>query len=278
MAGSALVLGGGGVTGVAWELGILSGLLESGLDLTTADLVVGSSAGSVVGAQLTTVDSLDDLYQRQLDGYGSEIAAHIGLGTIAKLGLATLRSRDEQRALAHIGAMALAARTVGEADRRVVIAGRLPVHAWPQRRLLITAVAADNGEFTVFDRDSGVPLVDAVAASCAVPGVWPTVPINGRRYFDGGLRSPANADLAAGCDRVVVIAPVATSFRRHNTPAAQVAALPPMTRSLLITPDDAARQAIGRNVLDPAHRAPAAKAGRRQSLDLIAAVERVWSA
>ncbi|MDT5024794.1 MAG: hypothetical protein QOE61_1220, partial [Micromonosporaceae bacterium] len=171
----------------------------------------------------------------------------------------------------------VAAHTVDEAQRRAVIADRLPVHAWPDRRLLVTAVAADNGEFTVFDRDSGVALVDAVAASCAVPGVWPPITIYGRRYIDGGVRSPANVDLVAGYDRVVVIAPMTTSLRRRATPAAQVAALPPMTRTLLITPDKAAKKAIGRNVLDPLRRAPAAKAGRRQSLDLIAAAERVWS-
>ena len=277
MASSALVLGGGGVTGIAWELGILSGLFEAGLDLTTAELVVGSSAGSVVAAQITTVDSLESLYLRQVEGFGSEIAAQMSLATLAKLGFAALRTRDEQRALANIGAMAVAAHTVEEAQRRAVIADRLPVHTWPDRRLLVTAVAADTGEFTVFDRDSGVALVDAVTASCAVPGVWPPITIDGRRYIDGGVRSPANVDLVAGYDRVVVIAPMTASVRRRATPAAQVAALPPMTRTLLITPDDAAKKAIGRNVLDPLHRAPAAKAGRRQSLDLIAAVERVWS-
>jgi NTE family protein len=277
VAGSALVLGGGGVTGIAWELGMLSGLFEAGLDLTTADLVVGSSAGSVVAAQITTVDSLESLYLRQIEGFGSEIAAQMSLATLAKLGFAALRTRDEQRALANIGAMAVAAHTVEEAQRRAVIADRLPVHTWPDRRLLVTAVAADSGEFTVFDRDSGVALVDAVTASCAVPGVWPPITINGRRYIDGGVRSPANVDLVAGYDRVVVIAPMTASVRRRATPAAQVAALPPMTRTLLITPDDAAKKAIGRNVLDPLRRAPAAKAGRRQSLDLIAAVERVWS-
>jgi NTE family protein len=275
---NALVLGGGGVTGVAWELGILSGLEEAGLDVAGADVVVGTSAGSVVAAQITNGGSVDSLYQRQLGGSGSEIAARLGMGTIAKLAFASLRTRDERRALAYIGAMAMAADTMGESERRGVIASRLLGHEWPDRRLLITAVAADNGEFTVFDRESGVSIVDAVGASCAVPGVWPPVTINGRRYIDGGTRSPANVDLAAGCDRVIVIAPLAASFRRRSTPAAQLAALTPPARTLLISPDDSAKSAIGRNVLDPARRAPAAKAGRRQALDLIAAVERVWSA
>jgi NTE family protein len=278
VAGSALVLGGGGVTGVAWELGILSGLCEAGLDVTGGDLLVGTSAGSVVAAQVTTGESVDELYQRQLEGPGKEIAARLGVGVIAKLAFANLRTRDPQRAQAYIGSMALAADTMSEAERRAIIAARLPEATWPDRRLLITAVAADNGEFTVFDRNSDVSIVDAVGASCAVPGVWPPVTINGRRYIDGGMRSPANVDLAAGSDRVIVIAPITSSFRRQSGAAAQLAALTPMARTLLISPDDAAKVAIGRNVLDPARRAAAAKAGRRQALDIIAAVEQVWTA
>jgi NTE family protein len=275
--GNALVLGGGGVTGVAWELGILVGLREAGLDVTGADLVVGTSAGSAVAAQVLSGESLDNLYGLQLAEPRSEIAARIRFATIAKMAFASLRTRDDQRARAYIGAMALAADTMGEEERRTVIASRLPADKWPDTRLLITAVAADDGEFVVFDRESGVSLVDAVGASCAVPGVWPPVTINGRRYVDGGMRSAANVDLATGHDRIVVVAPVTASFRRRSAPAAQLAALAPTARTLLISPDEAARRAIGRNVLDPARRAAAAKAGRRQALDLIAAVERVWS-
>src|SRR5215469_4898613 len=64
----ALVLGAGGVTGIAWETGLLKGLRDAGLDLTGADLVVGTSAGSVVAAQITTGVPLDELYGRQVDG------------------------------------------------------------------------------------------------------------------------------------------------------------------------------------------------------------------
>ncbi len=128
----------------------------------------------------------------------------------------------------------------------------------------------------VFDRDSGVSLVDAVGASCAVPGVWPPVTINGRRYIDGGVRAPANVDLAAGYDRVVVLAPISVAFRRDARVAAQVAALPAGTHTVVIAPDPAAGRAIGRNVLDPARRASAARAGRAQAAHVLAAVREVW--
>ena len=140
----------------------------------------------------------------------------------------------------------------------------------------MTAVEASNGGFRVFDRDSGVDLVDAVAASCAVPMVWPPMPIGGHAYVDGGVRSAVNADLAAGADRVVVIAPIARATRASGRIDRQLATLGPDVRSVIVTPDKAARAAFGRNVLDPARRAPAARAGREQAASVLDAVRAVW--
>jgi NTE family protein len=273
----ALVLGGGGVTGVAWEIGVIAGLTAHGVDLAGADLIVGTSAGSVVAAQITSGTPVEQLYQRQLTTTTNEIAARLRLPTIIRLAVAVLGARDQQRGRARVGAMALRARTVPEADRRAVIARRLPQQTWPARPLRITAVAADTGEFVVFDRDSGVALVDAVGASCAVPGVWPPVTIGGRRYIDGGIRSPANVDVAATASRIVVLAPITSGLRRGTSVPAQVAALPPSSMVVVVAPDGPARSAIGRNVLDPARRAPAARAGRRQADEWAARVAAVWS-
>jgi NTE family protein len=277
VAGSALVLGGGGVTGIAWELGLLAGLADGGVDLSGADLIVGTSAGSVVGALIATVDSLEELYEGQTAAVGAEVTARMGLGLLLRLAAATLSTRDERKALTRIGAVALAADTMSESDRRAVISSGLPIQEWPDRRLMVTAVAADNGEFVTFDRESGVSLVDAVAASCAVPGVWPPVTIRRRRYIDGGMRSPVNADLAEGYDRVIALAPINTSFRSGQSAAGQLARLPQGTRTLLIGPDQPARAAIGNNMLDPQRRGPAAQAGRRQADDVRADVAKIWS-
>ncbi len=135
MTGRALVLGGGGVTGVAWELGILAGLAEAGVDLTGADLVVGTSAGSVVGAQATSGAPVEEFYQRQLQPPTAERAARFGLGLMLKLAAAAIGTRDAQHARAKVGAMALAAQTIPEQDRRAIIESRLPTNEWPQRRL-----------------------------------------------------------------------------------------------------------------------------------------------
>jgi NTE family protein len=277
MAGRALVLGGGGVTGVAWELGLIAGLLDKGIDVTTADLFVGSSAGAVVAAQITAGVTVEELFGRQLAGAGQEVAARIGMGALAGLGLAMVRGGGERAVLQRVGAMALRAKTMPQAERKAIIAGRLPVDAWPQPRLMITAIVARTGEFVVFDKDSGVSLVDAVAASCAVPGVWPPSDVNGELYIDGGIRSPANVDLVPPeYDRVVVIAPLVASFSRSMSVKAQVAALPAGTRTAVVSPDEAATRAIGNNVLDPAKRADAARAGRVQAGTVAAAIEAVW--
>ncbi|MGK5683699.1 patatin-like phospholipase family protein [Actinoplanes sp. URMC 104] len=275
--GKALVLGGGGVTGVAWEIGLLHGLAEHGVDLTDAGLVVGTSAGSSVAAQLLSGVPLKDLFEAQRDGGGAEISARMGLSALARFVVAGLWPGDPARGRAWLGRQALRARTVPEEERRAVIARRIGGAAWPRTRLLITAVEARTGQTRVFDADSGVPLVDAVAASCAVPLVWPPVTIGGARYVDGGVRSIANADLAAGSDRVVVLAPMTRSVRRSGRPAAQLATLGARVRSVVVSPDAAARTAIGSNPLDPVRRRPAAEAGRAQAAAEADRIRAVWS-
>lgn len=275
--GRALVLGGGGVTGIAWELGLLRGLADAGVDVTDADLLIGTSAGSVVAAQVAGGAPLVKLYEGQLKPPTSEIAARLSNVSILKMLAAYAWPGDERRKRARIGRAALRADTVPEADRRKVFAGRLSTTEWPERQLQITAVEAATGEFKVFDADSGVQLIDAVAASCAVPLVWPPVTIDGKRYMDGGARSVANVDLAADYERVVVVAPFTQSLTRAGRPEVQAAKLGPDTRAIVLSPDDAAKQAIGKNVLDPARRRPAAEAGLAQAAAYADEVRAVWS-
>jgi NTE family protein len=277
---TALVLGGGGITGIAWEIGLVAGLADAGVDLSGADLVVGTSAGSVVGAQLTSGARLAALYERQLAPATGEQAARLNRATLAQFGWAMLRSRGKDVEFRRrIGALALAAEKAGitppEQERIDVIGSRLVSSEWPQRALVVTAVDAETGEFRTFDRDSGVPLVSAVAASCAVPGVYPPVTIDGRRYVDGGMRSAANADLAQGYDRLVVLAPIPRGFGPMASVDAQVTGM--VSRVAVISPDQHSRTAIGRNVLDPAARAPSAKAGRAQAASVAERIAEVWN-
>ncbi|MGN6794739.1 MAG: patatin-like phospholipase family protein [Streptosporangiaceae bacterium] len=275
----ALVLGGGGVTGIAWEIGVLAGLAERGVDLTDADLVVGTSAGSVVGVDMRSGTSLADLYHTQTQPPGgSEICARMGLGVMAGYLRAMLFSRKPEAARARVGAMALRAKTETEEARRRVIESRLPIQQWPAGRLQITAVDAVTGDLAIFDAASNVRLLDAVGASCAVPGIWPPVTINGRRYIDGGIRSAANADLAAGCDTIIIIAPLVSGYGPLASPVNQARALSEAGALVtVIKPDKAALRAIGRNVLDPARRPAAALAGYVQAESVARETKAVWS-
>jgi NTE family protein len=267
---TALVLGGGGVAGIAWTTGLLRGLAEAGLDAAEADLVVGTSAGATVGAQLGSGLGLDQLYARQVepDLQAPEIDPGVDLRTFADgLGVAlraTGSPRDVRRA---IGELALRAQTVDELVRRAVIESRLPSHAWPARTLRIVAVDARSGDPRVFDKTSGVDLVDAVAASCAVPGIWPPVEIAGRHYVDGGVRSNENADYAKGASRVLVVAPLGTEpLVPGEMPLEQAVAVLRAggAEVAIVLPDEASRAVIGTSPLDPTTRTPAAAAGWAQ--------------
>ncbi len=277
---TALVLGGGGITGIAWEIGVLAGLAEAGTDLSGADLVVGTSAGSVVGAQLTGGAGLAAMYERQLEPPTQEKVARMTRSNLAQYAWALLRSRrNDVEFRRRVGALALAAEKAGltpsEQERLDVIGSRLVSTRWPERRLVITAIDAETGEFHAFDRDAGVPLLQAVAASCAVPGVYPPVTIDGRRYVDGGMRSAANADLAQGYDRLVVLAPIPRGIGPMASVDAQVTGM--VSRVAVVSPDADSRRAIGRNVLDPAARAPSAVAGRAQAATVARQVAEVWN-
>ncbi len=167
-----------------------------------------------------------------------------------------------------------------EAAWRAAIAALLPRPAWPAQPLLITAVDATTGEPVQFTRDSGVSLLDAVAASCAVPGVWPPVTIGDRRYMDGGVRSLTNADLATGYARVLILLPSAplppTPF--FGSPAREQALLEAQGSAvLLVHADAAALAAIGPNALDPARRSASARAGQAQGRAVAGQVRAFWT-
>ena len=262
---NALVLAGGGVTGVAWETGVLLGLLESGNDLLAdLDLVVGTSAGSTVAAQILSGTSLEELFARQVADMHGEISPHLDLDLLARIfgdmadGGSTT---DEQRA--RVGQLALNANTVDEATRRAVIEQRLPSHDWPTTPLVITAIDAETGAFVTWSKDSGVTLVDAVTSSCAVPSVWPCVTIKGRRYYDGGLRNSANAYLADGYSHVNIIAPMTGGESPLvNAEIEHLRTQGSVVR--MINADAPAIEAMGPNSLDPRFRRVAAEHGRRQ--------------
>jgi NTE family protein len=273
------VLGGGGLAGIAWETGVAAGLARGGVDLAAADGFIGTSAGASLGAQLAAGLKLEDLLVSQLvplagskealRPYSQAAADASNRKLMDKVGgnLAEARRR--------IGAFALRSETVPPAERRAIVAARLPSSNWPQRWLGVVVVDTATGEHRLLDATSGVDFTDAVAASSAVPGAWPAVAIGGRYYMDGGIRSLTNADLAEGARHVVVLAPLGwgegNPVSGHlRDEAARLSAKG--CRVDVIVPDAGSIEAIGDNVLDPSRRAPSAAAGLTQGLAMASAL------
>jgi NTE family protein len=285
----ALVLGGGGAAGNAWQIGIIAGLAEAGLDLTeAADLVVGTSSGSTTAAQVRSGIPAAELLASVLSppvqpvGQNREQPPSLPMATVFErmraIGAAATSAADLQRAMGAFGLESDSTLGPAAGQRRATVAARLPCPEWPDRPMIVTAVDAHTGELVAFDRDSGVDLVDAVTASTALPGLTPTHSINGTRYINGGVRSGENADLASGYANVVVLSPF--SERSGTRPegqfeglrrfpgadlASQVEALRKQGSHVeVITPDAGSRAAMGTNQMDPATRIPAARAGFAQ--------------
>lgn len=266
----ALVLAGGGLAGIAWETGILRGIADESAAtaeaLMNTDVVVGTSAGSTVAAQLLSGLGLAELFERQTASTSIELNPKIGVEEITEMFVAAMMQAGATTSekLQKIGAIALSAETVTEAVRRDVIARRLPSHDWPERELRISAIDTATGELVAFDRSSGVGLVDAVAASCAVPGAWPPVTIGERRYMDGGVGSTVNMPLAADCGTAIVLVPQGKSSPSPFGTGAAVEVEAFAGSAYAVFADDEALAAFGPNPLDPACRVPSALAGREQ--------------
>lgn len=279
-----VVLGGGGVSGIAWELGIIAGMARAGVDLREADGFVGTSAGAVVGAQLAHGADIESLLAKQLDPtaasgelYRPYSQAHsdaLNRVLMEKVG------GDLSAARRRIGAYAMRAETPSLEMRRAIVAARLQFHDWPPRALRLVAVDTASGAARLFEAADGLPLVDAVAASCAVPGTWPAVPIQGAHYMDGGVHSITNAQAAHGADCVVILAPF--GYSDGNPVAghlrAEIQALQETgCRVHVVVPNEDAAAAIGDNVLDPSLRAAAAEAGLAMADKAAARIRPDWT-
>ena len=211
----ALVLGAGGPVGRAWESGLIAGLIEREIDLGDASLIIGTSAGAVVGAQLAL---------RQAFGAPPKIDTPppIYSGNMVDLGIAMARaaqSPEPELIRGEIGKMALSAQTISE-EASVSRSMFAPFvgQPWPNQ-FRATTVNARTGKLQVWDASSGAPLERALAASTAVPGIWPPITINGERYIDGGVRSMLNADLAIGSDIVIAVSCFPLTARDKAVPA-----------------------------------------------------------
>ncbi|HVF31843.1 MAG TPA: patatin-like phospholipase family protein [Acidimicrobiales bacterium] len=302
----ALVLSGGGPVGIAWQTGLAAGLAAKGVDLREADFILGTSAGSAVGAQLALGREMATVLERYRQtpaaAASSSSSAGLSAGRTSATAASPARMQELMRIMAEsaasdgtpeearalIGRFALASET-GPEEAFVAGFSHLADEPFPQG-YACTAVDAETGAFQVWDAEAGVPLDRAVASSCAVPGVFPPITIGGRRYIDGGMRSGTNADLAAGHATVLLVTLMggARSSATAPTDARLQRYLERMSRErqvLLdagasietIAPDEASAAVIGANLMDGRLSPAAAEAGFRQGEAAAASVHDAWS-
>lgn len=270
----ALVLGSGGAAGIAWHAGVLAGLAEGGAGVADADQIIGTSAGALVGAHLALGRTPAELLE-----FAAEPKSPLGRLSPLVVGrlIAAQLWPSRRHAVLWLGRGALRRNRsrLSESDWVARFAPGLAGLPWPER-LVVVALGVETGRPAYFTARSGVDLARAVAASCAVPGVFPPVEIAGRRYFDGGLRSPANIDAALGADVIVALAPLTTAVRAHRRPEHQAGAMRDSARVVLITPDTVSLRAFGLDPLDSRRNRAAAEAGRTQGAAWAARVREVW--
>lgn len=281
----ALVLGGGGSVGIAWETALLAGMADGGTDVGNADLVVGTSAGSIVGAHLA--HGHDPREQLEMLRSNDERASGVTPGTDMESIRATfsLWSEREMTAerCAQVGALALRAKTADE-DRWVQSFVDIGFEGWPERLFVAVAVDCESGELAAFDRSSGVSIERALAASCSVPALFPPVTIDGRRYTDGGVRSGTSAQLAGRIqpDRVLIIATIGAFDRgihklaQQDIPREKAALEADGARVRVVMLDDATRAASGENLMNGASRLAVADAGFAQGRRIAGDVAAFW--
>jgi NTE family protein len=279
----ALVLGGGGPLGIAWETGMLQGWADAWAvaDASAAVLapflrgrIIGTSAGAIVGAHLAIHGCVSALWAQQQEPPGRDAPNGPKMTSFMAAFLkAKLLTRDVTTFRRSMGRSARKTALPGEAEYLAAFArSYVPEAPWrTDRELLITAIDAETGAFHAWDSESEIPLQLAVAASCAVPCLYPLVHIAGRAYMDGGMGSPTNADLAAGCHGAIILDPLGRMLgtsapvekERRRLESAN-------TSTLAFSPNKSVTSVIGDKYLDPTRRSEVARLGRKQGLETAA--------
>jgi len=272
-----IILGGGGETGIAWQTGVLAALAKAGLTPAVTDVVVGTSAGALVGAYYSAGLNLDDLVAKEPAGEVSTapLPAGEGMTAIPAEIIAALASTEgtlEERGR-RVGALAMTASTpISSADLVAYVATMLPGSDWPALDFRPTSVNAETGETVLWTKADGVPFAAAVASSAAVPGFLPTVQIDGRHYTDAP-RTSFSAELVKekDLDAIVYIGMPTPSLSNTVEEQALDELEKEGLRVVRITGGEGSEEVI-LNALDPAVRPQAAELGLRDGAEAAAAV------
>jgi NTE family protein len=290
----ALILGGGGPAGEAWESGVIVALAEKGIDLSRADLILGTSAGAIVGARLASRMPASDFINAALVPADAPPPGQpVPMSAGPPLDLSFLATKLKEMGTAKVSQQSIRAEigqwaqkvhpVISEAQFVASYQQRFPKTHWPGPAYGCVAVDAADGAVRVWNASSNVPLALAIASSCALPGIFAPVTINGHRFMDGGVRSVTNADLARGCKKAIVLAPtmgmadpIAKSFTQYLIGELEILRASGCQVEL-IAPDAASLKAFGASIGDERHRAPPLEAGRVEGRDKAGEVATIWN-
>ncbi|TQF66512.1 patatin-like phospholipase family protein [Rhodococcus spelaei] len=243
--------------------GLVAGLRRGGVDLAAADLIVGTSAGAMVGAVLASGQDTERLAEPTRPTPGEPELPPVDPdrqnAVFALLRDGSLEPAEARRRIGALAAGMDGSHQEIHLDRMAALVG---ARDWPPTALKVAAVDIETGERVVFDRESGVALLPAVVASRALPGIFPPVTIDGRRYMDGGMHSATNADLAAGARLIVLVDPMASVLPRDQV--VRELAEADADTVVAIAPDEESAAAIGPDLSDRSAWVPAYRAGDRQ--------------
>ena len=247
----ALVLGGGGITGIAWESGVLAALIENGMKISQIDKIFGTSAGAFVGAVLSNNQDMKSYYHYLNENKDPNEQTKLKKEVYEMWRQAYIQGGNNQESIGRLlGEMIDQVQPViSMKERKKAIAKRLNDSKWTSQ-LVITAINARTGQLETINQQIGMDLIDSVAASEAVPGLWPHVTMNGKDYIDGGMVSSTNACLAKDFKQILIIAPLTQKIGKLPNVFDDEITLSNTSDVYTITPDEFSKSIIGDNIYD----------------------------
>lgn len=278
MTKKAVVLGGGGITGIAWETGLLEGLSHKGVALQTADWIQGTSAGAFVGTALSSGYSMKAYLQKLMEIDPTNDYAEVTKEVYQLWENAFVIGQTSKRLVGQQFGKIIRSHpsNVSNEKREAAIIDRLVTSEWPNN-LGITAIDAETGELHIFDKSSNVPLIKAVSASGAVPGVWPHLNFLGKDWIDGGMVSPTNAEYAKDYDQIVILAPLTQKYGLIPDIFEVKKQLEEHSSVSLIVPDKSSVRSIGSNIYDSSRIEMIGEAGFQQGVKIAEQVSKLWN-
>ena len=270
----ALVLGGGGITGIAWESGVLAALIENGMKISQIDKIFGTSAGAFVGAVLSNNQDMKSYYHYLNENKDPNEQTKLKKEVYEMWRQAYIQGGNNQESIGRLlGEMIDQVQPViSMKERKKAIAKRLNDSKWTSQ-LVITAINARTGQLETINQQIGMDLIDSVAASEAVPGLWPHVTMNGKDYIDGGMVSSTNASLAKDFKQILIIAPLTQKIGKLPNVFDDEITLSNTSDVYTITPDEFSKSIIGDNIYDASVIIEVGNAGYEQGKRLVKEIE-----